>query len=296
MNRKLADTELILSNNKIYHLDIGADDIADTILTVGDPKRVEKVASYFDIVEFKHQHREFVTYTGYFNNKRITVLSTGIGTQNIDIVMNELDALINIDFKSRRVSDKLRSLNIIRLGTTGALQENIALNSFIVASHAIDLTGILLYYNPIQNEEEEELTNAFTSYMKGKLPETTFLAYASDEKIMQSFLTNSSCIKGISVTCHGFYTPQGRSLRAGAMTFNFTDYLANFPFKIPLTNLEMETAALYGLAKMLGHRCCSINVTIANRITKQFTSSVQLAEKKLIEFSLETIAATPVTK
>ncbi|STX51793.1 purine nucleoside phosphorylase II [Legionella busanensis] len=291
MKRKLADTELILSNNKIYHLDIGADDVADTVLTVGDPERVERITRYFDVIQFKHQHREFVTHTGYFNNKRLTVLSTGIGTQNIDIVLNELDALINIDFKSKMVNDKLRSLNIIRLGTTGALQENIALDSFIVASHAIDLTGILLYYKPLQNKEEEELSQRFTSYIKGKLPETTFLAYASDEKIMQSLLANSSCIKGISVTCHGFYTPQGRPLRAGAMDCNFTEYLASFPFKIPLTNLEMETAALYGLSKMLGHRCCSINVAIANRITKKFTSSVHLAEKKLIEFTLEAIAA-----
>ncbi|WP_419418761.1 nucleoside phosphorylase [Legionella sp. D16C41] len=291
--KKLADTELILSGNKIYHLDIGADDIADTILTVGDPRRVQKVAQYFDSIDFKHEHREFVTQTGYFNKKRLTVLSTGMGTQNIDIVLNELDALINIDFKTRTINNKLRSLNIIRLGTTGALQSTIPLNSFIVASHAIDLTGILLYYNPKQNTEEAELTQKFSAYMKGRLPETPLLAYAGDREIVESFLTHPQCIEGITVTCHGFYTPQGRPLRLGEMPFNFAEYLANFQFNnISLTNLEMETAALYGLSKLLDHRCCSINVVIANRITKQFTSSLEFAEKQLIEFSLEAITAT----
>lgn len=288
---KFSETDLILSGNKVYHLDICAENLADTILTVGDPDRVAKVTRHFQSIEYKHHHRGFILHTGIYNNQRISVLATCMGTQNIDIVLNELDALVNIDLKKRVVKDRLRSLKIIRLGTTGAMQESINLNTILVTEHAIDSTGVMLYYQHAMDQEERQMLMALTSHLGDKLPATPLSTFRADSTLVDTFLTHGECLKGITMTCPGFYAAQGRRLRARTNYPDFIDHLSKFEHNTQrITNLEMETAAIYGLGNLLGHRCCSLNLVLLNRITQQFSSNVAQAEESLVEFSLDTIS------
>jgi uridine phosphorylase len=288
---QFSDVNLMLSEQKIYHLDIEAENLSNTILTVGDPNRVNLITRHFDSIEFKHQHRGFVVQTGYFKNKHLTVISTGIGTQNVDIVINELDALVNIDFKTREIKSHLRSLRIIRLGTTGALQESIPVESFIINTHAIDLTGLMLYYNYPMNREENALVKAFMNHMNGRIPKIPVTVHASDAALAEQLTQIPESIKGICVTCNGFYAPQGRRLRLDTLYHHLVDEIGSFKYKdILLTNMEMETAALYGLSEALGHQCCSVNIVVNNRLRHEFIKSIPKAEEKLVEYSLEAIA------
>lgn len=284
----LDSSELIINpDGSIYHLHLRPDQIADTIITVGDPDRVEKVSRLFDSVTTRVQHREFKTHTGILNNKPLTVISTGIGTDNIDIVLNELDALVNIDFVTRRVRNELRSLQIVRLGTSGSLQTDIPVDTVLVSQAAIGIDGLLNFYKQHSDIQETVWLGAFNSHFKNSLPGVApYLATAS-EKLLNLF---SSYQKGVTVTANGFYAPQGRRLR---LQNEVNDLQAAFSkFHHPhfrLTNLEMETAAIYALGKLMGHHCISVNAILANRFSHTFSTNPAQVVERMIDEVLELI-------
>jgi uridine phosphorylase len=284
MNR-IAETDLILNaDGSVYHLNLHLGDIADTVITVGDPDRVAEVSKYFDHIELKKGKREFITHTGTIGGKRLTVLSTGIGTDNIDIVFNELDALVNIDFKTRTVNPALRSLNIIRIGTSGAVQKNIEVDSLLLSSAAIGLDPLMHYYQQNLTDEEQALLNAF----KSALPESNLLPYvASAGKDLLAALGNGEQ-QGITITAPGFYSPQGRQVRAVAAVPQLMEVIQHFEFNGQrITNLEMETAGIYGLAGALGHQAVSCNVILANRATQVFSKQPGVIMDRYIQYLLE---------
>lgn len=286
----IAESELILNaRGAVYHLDVRPDELAGTIITVGDPERVKAVSKHFDRTEGTYRHREFVTHTGYIGEKRISVVSTGIGTDNIDIVLNELDALVNIDFDTRTVKETPVSLQIIRLGTAGSLQENIPVDSFVVSSHGLGLDNLLPFYVYHNTPEELQLLEAFRGQIRMQ-PNAVrpYLVEASAELIgrfTEGFHT------GITVTCPGFYAPQGRTLRGSLSHPDLIDQLTGFSFENRhITNFEMETAGIYGLGRVLGHQCLSISTIVANRISKEFSRDGNAAVEKMIEKALGIIA------
>ena len=290
MNR-IAESELIINQRgAIYHLDTRPDEIAENIITVGDPDRVKEVSKHFDKIETQNQHREFVTYTGYIGSKRISVVSTGIGPDNIDIVFNELDALVNIDFESRNIKPNLTSLNIIRIGTSGALQSDIAVDSYVASTHAIGIDNLLNYYTHSNNEEEKQILQKFISHTQmGAHFSQPYIAAAAGS-LIKYFTTGFH--QGITVTCPGFYGPQGRVLRLGLSNPGLIDALTNFAWgNHRITNFEMETAAIYGLGKLLGHQCLSLSAIVANRVEKEFSKDGGLAVQHLIKKSLEIIVS-----
>ncbi|MDB5155378.1 MAG: phosphorylase [Mucilaginibacter sp.] len=269
MNR-IPETDLILNaDGSAYHLNLLPGDIADTVITVGDPDRVGEVSKYFDSIELKKGKREFITHTGYIGNKRLTVLSTGIGTDNIDIVLNELDALVNIDFKTRTVNANLRSLKIIRIGTSGAIHADIAVDSLLISSAAIGLDPLMNYYKQTLNDKENNLLNAF----KANLPKNTklhpYIASAGKD-LLQALGSGEQ--QGITITAPGFYAPQGRQIRIEVTMPGLMEIIQQFNFEGQrITNLEMETAGIYGLAAALGHQAISCNIILANRATQAFS-------------------------
>lgn len=287
--KQIPESELILnSDGSIYHLSLLPGDIAPVVITVGDSDRVKMVSSFFDSIEIRKQKREFIAHTGNYKGKRITVLSTGIGTDNIDIVFNELDALANINLPTREVKDKLTSLSIIRIGTSGALQENIPVDSFVFSQFGLGLDGVLNYYKLENTEEEKEIIRAFRSHFpsKGIFAESYLTKCSSglEEKISQGF------INGITASCPGFYGPQGRIMRFESSRPDMITQLSSFRFnKHRLTNFEMETGAMYGLARVLGHHCCSVNLIVANRITHQFSKQYKEKMSELIQLVLNRI-------
>lgn len=285
----LGDSELILTpEGCIYHLDLLPEEIADIIITVGDPGRVKEVSKHFDRIEVQKAHREFITHTGYIGNKRITALSTGIGPDNIDIVLNELDALVNIDFNTRTEKAIPQTLKIIRLGTAGALQQDIEVDSFVVSSFGIGLDNLLHYYKQDNNAEESYILNDFENHtmLHGK-PIQPYIAEGAIQ-LRNKFTENF--IQGITVTCPGFFAPQGRRIRLPLTFPNLVDKLADFKSgHHRIANFEMETAAIYGLGKLLGHQCISISNIINNRQTKMFSKDPAAAVSRMIELSLEVI-------
>ena len=284
----IADSELILNpDNSIYHLNILPEDVADNIITVGDPDRVSAVSNLFDTIELKKGKREFVTHTGYFNKKRITVISTGIGTDNIDIVLNELDALVNIDFKTREIKPNKKSLNIIRIGTSGAIQEHIPINSFLISKKAIGLDGLMHFYE-LNNKEESSFTNALKSHLNWPLAISPYTYSCSNT--LANLFKDDTVYEGITVTNAGFYAPQGRQLRKKPVLLDFHEKLRNFSFQQQqITNLEMETAGIYGLAKLLGHKAVSMNAILANRHNGTFSKTPQKTVDNLIAYCLESL-------
>lgn len=286
----LAASELILnSDGSIYHLNLLPEDIADTIITVGDPERVSEVSKHFDTIELKKTKREFHTHTGFLNGKRISVISTGIGTDNIDIVLNELDALVNIDLKVMSQKTQKKTLTIIRIGTSGAIQPNIKTDSFLLSETAVGLDGLLHFYNTAK-KQNEALVSSLEKHLKWQ--EFAITPYAFDADAMLVDKLKSKCtMVGITVTNAGFYGPQGRSLRLAPKLVDFHQKLASFQFQTKqLTNLEMETAGIYGLAKLLGHRAVSLNAILANRATGEFSSNPNKTVAELITYCLEKIA------
>jgi uridine phosphorylase len=285
----LQESEFILnSRGAVYHLNLLPEELATTVITVGDPDRVGQVSKFFDLIEVKQQHREFIAHTGFVGKKRITVLSTGIGTDNIDIVLNELDALINIDFNVRLIKSLLQSLNIIRIGTCGSLQKDISVDTFVMSTHAIGIDNLLNYYVHDNNEEEKNILQHFINHTQ------------VTEKFSQPYITSASphllkhfvhqFHKGITVTCPGFYGPQGRVLRLGLTFPDLIDSFTQFQFgNHRIVNFEMETAGIYGLGKLLSHHCLSLNAVVANRVTKQFSKNAVAAMDKLITTTLEII-------
>ncbi len=287
MNR-IAESELIITNRgSIYHIDLRPEELADTIITVGDPDRVAEVSKYFDTVEVKRQHREFIAHTGLIGKKRLTVISSGIGPDNIDIVLNELDAVANIDFETRTVRPNLRSLTIIRMGTCGALQADIPVDSFVAGTHGIGFDNLLHYYRLENNQEEREILQNFVTHTQLQGAVTPYIASCSSH-IIKHFVEGFH--QGITVTCPGFYGPQGRVLRLGLANPLLIDRLEHFSFgNHRIANFEMETSAIYGLGKLLGHQCLSVNVIVANRVRKEFSKDGKAAVEGLIKKGLEVI-------
>ena len=288
-NQPIAGSELIITpRGTIYHLDLAPGDIADTIITVGDPDRVGSVSRHFDRITHRAQHREFVTHTGYIGNKRLSVVSTGIGPDNIDIVFNELDALVNIDFETRTIKKETTSLSIIRLGTCGALQGDIPVDSFVVSSHAIGLDNLMHYYKTTNSESETNILGDFLQHTG--LGSIKVVPYINEGSAALRAAFNDGYIHGITATCPGFYGPQGRVLRGPVAYPNLPEMLTSFKSDDNrIINFEMETSAIYGLGALLGHQCLSISTVVANRVSKTFSANGHLAVEKMIEKSLEVI-------
>lgn len=288
--QRIAESELIINNRgAIYHLDVRPDELAPTVITVGDPDRVKEVSKYFDTVEHKSQHREFITHTGYIGKKRISVVSTGIGPDNIDIVMNELDALANIDFETRMVKTELSSLHIMRLGTSGSLQADIPVDEFVASTHGLGVDNLLHFYRRDNNDEEKELLQAFVTHTQIHNSLSAPYITGAGSQLLKHFVQGYH--RGITVTCPGFYGPQGRVLRLGLSNPAFVDRLTHFQFgQHRISNFEMETSAIYGLGKLMGHQCLSLNVIVANRVKKEFSKDGAAAVEGLIKKSLEIIA------
>jgi uridine phosphorylase len=281
---KISPTDLIINpDGTIYHLNLLPENIADTIITVGDPDRVKFVSQYFDSIELKISKREFVTHTGYLNGKRLTVISSGIGTDNVEILMNELDALVNIDFNTLEVKSEHKSLKIIRLGTSGSLQSNIPVNSFVVSEWGIGFDALGFFYETKPNEITKKLKEDFA---------LDFMPYCnqSSHELFQLFIENTpeNWFAGATVTCPGFYAPQGRTLRYNPKIERLLQKFNQFnDKKIALTNLEMETAGYYLMAKVLGHEVLSISAILANRMTNEFSQQADKQVDSLIQFALE---------
>jgi uridine phosphorylase len=289
----IAASELILNDRgAIYHLDLLPTELAPTVITVGDPDRVAEVSKYFDSIECKRQHREFITHTGYVGKKRISVLSTGIGPDNIDIVMNELDALVNIDLHTRTIHSTLRSLNVIRIGTSGSLQRDIPVDSFVASTHGLGIDNLLSFYRQTHSDEESLLLQSFVTHTQLHNQMGQPYISAASSALLKHFVTDFH--HGITVTCPGFYGPQGRMLRLGLANPQLVDQLTGFQFgKNRITNFEMETSAIYGLGKLLGHKCLSLNTIVANRVSKTFSSDGKSAVENLIQKALPIIEQIP---
>lgn len=283
---KIEASELIINaRGAIYHLDLRPEELAQTVITVGDPGRVAQVSRHFDTIECRQQHREFITHTGYIGKKRISVLSTGIGPDNIDIVMNELDALVNIDLEERTIKKDLTPLTVIRIGTSGSLQADIPVDSFVAGTHGLGIDNLLNYYKHNNNDEEKTLLQQFAAHTQlDNSFSHPYIATASGA-IIKHFVEGFH--QGITVTCPGFYGPQGRVLRLGLTNPQLIDRLTQFYYgNYRITNFEMETSAIYGLGKLLGHQCLSVNVIVANRINKTFTKDGTAAVEGLIQKAL----------
>jgi len=285
----IAESELVLnSRGAVYHLDLLPEELAETVITVGDPHRVGEVSKYFDKVEKEHFHREFVTHTGYIGKKRVSVISTGIGPDNIDIVLNELDALVNIDLNNRAIKPQLTALTIIRLGTSGALQPDIPVDSFVASTHGLGIDNLLNFYRHTNNGEEQSILQHFISHtqLDGHFLQP-YICTAS-MALLKHFIKDFH--QGITLTAPGFYGPQGRVLRIGLTYPDLMKRVTDFQYgNHRIVNCEMETSAIYGLGKLLGHQCLSLNAVVNNRISKKYTKNVKEAAKKLIEHSLAII-------
>ncbi|CAM1363836.1 Phosphorylase [Tenacibaculum soleae] len=279
-------SELILNpDGSIYHLNLRPEHIATDIIFVGDQYRVDKVTQHFDNIEFTTQKREFKTATGTYKGKRLTVISTGIGPDNIDIVLNELDALVNINLQTRQVKETHTQLNITRIGTSGSLQADIPVDSFLLSSHAIDLNGMLLSY---QTEEigHPEIEQAFIAHTNWSAKKA-YPIVVSNGKDLENKLISNVVFKGITATAGGFYGPQGRVLRLALQDSNLNNKIDSFSYKEnKITNLEMETSAIYGLSKLLGHNAASMNAIIANRANGTFSENPSKVVADLISYTL----------
>lgn len=291
MSTGIAASELILNaRGAVYHLDVRPEEIAHNIITVGDPDRVQQVSKHFDRVEGQYRHREFVTHTGYVGNTRISVVSTGIGTDNIDIVLNELDALVNIDFTTRQVKEGLTSLQIVRLGTSGSLQAHIPVDGFVVSTHAIGLDNLLPYYTFSNTPEELHILEAFRGQVRLNPSLARPCLFEAAPALLERF--GEGFHGGITVTCPGFYAPQGRQLRGALSHPELIDQLSAFRYEHRLvTNFEMETAGIYGLGRVLGHSCLSLSAIVANRVRGEFSADGNAAVEKLIAAALPILAA-----
>jgi uridine phosphorylase len=283
----IKNSELILNpDGSLYHINLKPENIANDIIFVGDQDRVEKITNRFDSIEFTTQKREFKTQTGIYKGKRISVISTGIGPDNIDIVINELDALVNIDLETKKPKDKLTSLNIVRIGTSGSLQKDIPVDSFVMSEYAIGLDNMLRSYL-IDEVSEQDIEAAFIEQTNWDLRKGRPYVIKGSEKLAAKIFSNKMH-KGFTGTAGGFYGPQGRVLRLDIQDADLNTKMDNFNFNgTRMTNLEMETAAIYGLGKLLGHECLSLNAIIANRATGDFSNNPYQIVEDLIDYTLE---------
>lgn len=286
----IAESELILNpDGSVYHLNLLPEHIAHDIIFVGDQNRVEKITKHFSKIEFSQQKREFKTQTGIYKGKRITVMSSGIGPDNIDIVMNELDALVNIDLKTREVKEELTSLNIVRIGTSGSLQEDVPVDSFVMSLYGLGLDNMLRSYL-IDAISEKEMEEAFIKQTNWDLKKgRPYVIKGSG--LLEKRLESDTIFKGFTGTAGGFYGPQGRVLRLEIQDPELNRKMDSFEFNgIRMTNLEMETGAIYGLGKLMGHQCLSLNAIIANRANGTFSEDPYKAVDALIEYTLDKLA------
>lgn len=278
----LKESQLILNpDNSIYHLKLQAQNIADTIILVGDPGRVPTVSKYFDNIEFRMENREMITHTGTYKGKKLSVISTGIGPDNIDIVLNELDALANIDLKERRIKKEHKSLNLIRIGTSGSVQEDIPVDSFAVASYGLGLEGLAYFYDKSAEVIEKEMTEAFLKHADWPAGLSQPYIIRSTRELEEKIAADM--INGITVTAPGFYGPQGRTLRLKLKHPDLNERIKNFSYNgIRAINFEMETSALYTLGKSLGHNVLTVCAIVANRAREEYSSNPAKAIDELI--------------
>lgn len=287
----LAASEFILNKDgSIYHLSLLPEQIADTVIVVGDPERVEKVTTYFDKVEVVVRKREFHTQTGFYRGKRITVISTGIGTDNIDIVLNELDALVNIDFKERKIKELHTRLDIVRIGTSGSIQPEIPVDAFVQSELAVGFDSLMHYYQSSEIQLQD-FNEALSDHLQLSKDKSAPYVVACDEELA-SQLYSEGIFKGFTGTNEGFYGPQGRVLRLPLQDDELNRKLGSFSYRgKKITNLEMESSAIYGLSKLLGHRAVSMNAIIANRATGTFSRDPAKTVDELIQYTLDKLAA-----
>lgn len=282
----IAETELILNQDgSVYHLGLRPEHLANTIFVVGDPERVCKITKYFDTVEFKIAKREFITHTGFYKGKRISVISSGIGTDNVEILMTELDALVNIDFETRLPKKTHTSLQIIRIGTSGALQKSVEVDTFVASAYGLGIDTLMCFYDLPQSTFEQSFAEKLQ-----KTLQLSFIPYCvnASEELLEKFTFDM--LKGVTVTAPGFYAPQGRKLRLPIRYENLVDILQNFNYQnFLITNFEMETAGYYAMARLLGHQVLSLNAIIANRVTQQFSANPEKTIDRLIEIALERV-------
>ena len=283
----IQNSELILNpDGSIYHLNLKPEHIANDIIFVGDQDRVDKVTKHFEKVEFTTQKREFKTSTGFYKGKRLSVVSTGIGPDNIDIVLNELDALVNIDLETRLVKKEHTALNIVRIGTSGSLQNDISVDSFLLSSHSLDINGMLHAYQ-IENISNPEIEEAFIKHTDWSVRKANPIII-DNSKELESRLFSNITFKGITATAGGFYGPQGRVLRLPLQDPNINKKIDSFNYNgHRITNLEMETSAIYGLSKLLGHNACSMNAILANRANGTFSEDPKKIVEDLIIYTLD---------
>ena len=288
--KKIPSTELILNaDGSIYHLALKPEQLANDVIIVGDQGRVEMISNHFDSIEYRVQNREFVTHTGIYNGKRVSVISTGIGTDNIDIFMNEVDALMNIDLGTRTVKKNKTSLNIVRIGTSGALQKDIEVDSFVASEFGLGLDGLLHYYDS-KKIDELKISKKFSSHTEWNKNLPFPYTIEGSKKLLEKI--SDGMKKGITATAPGFYAPQGRELRLKPSVKDLEKNFSSFRFdKHRIVNFEMETSALYGLSKLLGHNACTVCVIVGNRITKKFSEDYHLAMELLIKTVLDRLTS-----
>ena len=293
-DRVIPESELVLNDDRsVYHLNLKAEHVADTVLLAGDPGRVASISKHFDSIDFKVENREFITHTGNLNGKSVTVLSTGIGTDNIDIAINELDAAVNINPHTRRRNSSKRKLNLIRIGTSGSIQPDIPVGSFLLSSHGLGLDGLIHYYKYSYSAEEKGLMDEINNHLDwNPLLSKPYLVAGSDTLL--DILRETASHTGITVTASGFYGPQGRKLSLDLEDENINQKLQSFQSgEFRITNFEMETSALYGLGKLLGHECATICAILANRYQKEYAEDHEAIVENLIKQVLDTITQAP---
>lgn len=289
--KKIGKSELIFNkDNSIFHLHLKPENIADTIILVGDQARVKVVSSFFDKIEYKVQNREFITHTGYYKGKHISVVSTGIGTDNIDIVVNELDALVNIDLENRIVKSDTKKLNFIRIGTSGSLQADIPVDTPVVSQKSIGFDGLLNFYKGCDTISDANIVEQFIKHTDWHNNLSRPYIVDASETLMNKI--GFDMIKGFTISAPGFYGPQGRVLRLPVIDKDLNSKISDFQYNnIKINNFEMESSAIYGLSKLLGHEALTVCNIIANRIRNEYSSDYRKSMLKLIETVLDRLSA-----
>lgn len=289
MASKLSSSELVLNpDGSIYHCNIKPEELADTIILVGDPNRVSNVSKYFDTIETRSQKREIIVNTGILNQKRLTVISTGMGTDNIDIVLNELDALANIDLKKKEIKPIRKPLTFVRLGTSGAIQKDIPVDTIVASTHGLGFDGLMSFYANTESFYENPIAREFIIQTKWNPKRALPYLAEGSEELLHLMTENSKVISGITATAIGFYGPQGRILRLNLDNESMNEQLTKFTYKNNrITNFEMETSAIYGLSHLMGHKALSLNTIVANRYSGTFSKDPYSAIDSMIQFALE---------
>lgn len=287
----IKSSELITNDDgSVFHLHLHPEDLADQVILVGDPSRVEMIASYFDHIDVRKSNREFCTITGQYRGHRISVISTGIGADNIDIVMNELDALVNIDLNTKEIKTEKRSLNIVRIGTSGSVQADVPVHSFVISEMSLGIDGVLRFYRNNESVCDSAFEEAFIKECHWTPLAARPYAVKASKELVDKLHTEGVTVKGVTLTANGFYGPQGRVLRLPIEMPTVNDEIARFRFEdYKIINYEMESAAIAGLAALLGHQATTICLIIANRATGDASSNYKPHMKKLVEYTLNSL-------